>query len=536
MNTELPRRSEPEDWRVLLALALYRMLLITLLLSLDQSGYGPQLFDNMRVQRFHWTCIAYTLAALLLLLPVVYRTPRMEVQAHLHFAVDVIAVAALMYSSGGVSEGFGVLLMLPAVGCGLLLSPRLAVVQAAAATLAMFGEEIVRQSGSGYNASDFTRTGLLGLMFFATSGAGAYVSARARRSEQLAERVGSEFADLSRLNDKIIDTLATGVVVVDTERRIRTVNAAALRLLGLRNPIGRLLAKEAPALNTALESWLSGERGDNETLTARPGAPELLPRFARLGFAASTPILILLEDAAALRAQAQQMKLAALGRLSAGIAHEIRNPLTAITQAGQLLAESPAILGENQRLLAMIQRHGARIEKIVRDVLELSRRDSATREKIRLKDWLLRTVALYQEGYATNPRPIELLEVPPALEVRFDPSHLQQVLFNLWDNSFSHCAPGESAMVLINVGSDADGPAFLETADNGPGIAPELLDRIFEPFFTTSARGTGLGLYLARELCEYNQAQLTYVTTAVSAGAPLERGACFRIRFARDTL
>lgn len=521
------RRNAPEDWRILLALALYRTTLILMLLSLEQSGYGRLLFDDIQQRPFHWTCIGYSLVAVLLILPVIYRVPRLEIQPHLHFAADVIAIGALMYTTGGVSAGFGVLLMLPALGCALLLSPRMAIVQAAGATLAMFSEEIIRQSGSGYEASEFTRAGLLGLMFFATSSVGSYISTRARRSEQLAERVGSEFADLSRLNDRIIDNMDTGVVVVDGERSIRTINTAASRLLQLTNPIGQPLSQMAPLLDEALDLWLRGNFEDGTALIGAAQGPEVLPRFSRLGYSRNTPIMILLDDASDLRAKAQQLKLAALGRLSASIAHEIRNPLAAITHAGQLLAESPAIDGENHRLLSMIQRHGARIDKIVRDVLELSRRDETERERIRLRDWLLRTVALYQEGHTSRPRPIELLEVPADMEISFGASHLQQVLFNLWDNSFEHARDQGDIVVLVNADMDAAGRPYLETADNGPGIAQDLHERIFEPFFTTSTRGTGLGLYLSRELCEYNQARLSH--------AALERGVSFRITFARDS-
>jgi two-component system, NtrC family, sensor histidine kinase PilS len=527
MNAAVPlRRAAPEDWRILLALALYRTLLVALLLTMEQSRYSLLLFDDMNPGRFHWTCVAYAVTALLLIPPIIYRWPRLEVQAHVQFAVDVFAIGSLMYSTGGVSAGFGVLLMLPAVGCGLLVSLRMAVVQASAATLAIFSEEIIRQAGTGYEASEFARAGLLGLMFFATGSAGSYISSRARRSELLAERVGSEFADLSRVNQRVIETLSTGLVVIDADRRIRIVNAAAMRLLGMQRPEGRLLAEASPPLHRAFEQWLSGRQRDNDPLAADPSLPEVLPRFSRLGSGTGTAVMILLDDASALRAQAQQLKLAALGRLSASIAHEIRNPLSAITHAGQLLAEAPELGGENQNLLAMIQRHGARIDKIVKDVLELSRRDPAPREHIRLRAWLLRTVALYQEGYSARPRPIELLDVPADLSAGFGASHLQQVLFNLWDNSFEHASDPAGTVVLVSAGVDAAGQPFLETADNGPGIAPEQRERMFEPFFTTSARGTGLGLYLARELCEYNQARLSYL--------PQDKGACFRITFALD--
>lgn len=524
----LARPHAPEDWRVLLLLSLYRLLLITLLLVAYESGYGIDLFEQMHKHQFRWSCIGYALASLLLLLPVIYRAPRLSVQVHIHFVADLLGVAALVYFSGGVPGGLGILLITPAVSCALVLTPRMAVVQAAGATLAMFSEEIIRQSGTGFSASEFTSTGLLGMMFFATSTAASAVAARARKSEALAERVGSEFANLSRLNESIIESMQTGVVVVDSERRIRTINAAGARLLGTRSPLNRLLVKEAPRLNLALEAWLSGETTGGEPFAAATGAPEVVPRFSRLGWTQNPPILILLDDASTLRERAQQMKLAALGRLSANIAHEIRNPLAAITHAGQLLAETPELPGESQRLLAMIQRHSDRIEKIVKDVLDLSKRESAAPALIRLKEWLIRTAALYQEGF-NSPRPIELLDVPADVAVSFDPNHLQQVLFNLWDNSFEHGrhAGRSGIMVLIHAQRDENsGQLFLEIADNGAGISHNLQERIFEPFFTTSAQGTGLGLYLSRELCEYNQARLVHV--------PQQNGACFRIYFAQQ--
>ena len=521
MQQLAPRNPTPEDWRSLLALALYRLVLLIGLLILEQGGYGADLFGELLPRTFRYACIAYAMAALLLIAPVLYRTPRLAVQTHLHFGVDVLGVTALVYASGGVPNGLGVLLVLPALVCGLLLRPRLAVVQAAGATLAMLGEELLRQSTIGFVASEFAQTGLLGLMYFATSFAGSTVAARARQSEQLAQKVGSEFADLSRLNENILESMQAGVVVVDAQGIVRTANRAAQRLLGREQLTGQALAATAPALAEAQTDWTAW-RPYAQTLRAHEQAPEVTPRFARLGFAAEPPVLILLDDAGLLKAQAQQMKLAALGRLSASIAHEIRNPLAAITHAGQLLAETSTLGHEDQRLLGMIQRHGARINQIVKDVLDLSKREAVAPERLRLGEWLPRVRAQYLEAYPAAGRELSLLEAQA--EVLFDPNHLQQVLFNLWDNSFDH----GGTRVLLHTGVGEDGRAYLECADNGPGIGVELTDKVFEPFFTTSSAGTGLGLYLARELCEVNRAQLKLMPTA--------QGACLRIVFAGEAL
>src|SRR3546814_669415 len=214
-----------------------------------------------------------------------------------------------------------------------------------------------------------------------------------------------------------------------------------------------------------------------------------------LGWGEQAPTLIMLEDAGALRAQAQQMKLAALGRLSANIAHEIRNPLSAITQAGQLLAEQSDFDAGNRRLLDMIQRHAVRIDHIVRNVLDISRRQPARRDALILRDSLRRSAAMYHESHARDLRSIELADVPAAITVLFDPEHLQQVLFNLWDNSFEHGgASKRSITVLVQAGIEVDsGLPWLELSDNGVGLPAEVLERLFEPFFTTHAAGTGLG-------------------------------------------
>ena len=517
-------RGAAEDWRGLRLLSLYRLLLITMLVVIHEGGFGGFLFALSLPKLFRYTCDVYAIIALLMLLPLWRRHPSLKAQVIAQFALDTFALTALVYANGGASNGLGILLITPILSCASLLTRRMAAVLAAGATLALFAEEIIRQSTIGFLASEFTATGLLGMMFFATAAVSNTLAQRARRGEALALQAGSDLANMARLNERIIESMHAGVLVVDAQHQVRACNAAALRLLERETPfIGRPLAEHAASLHQAFTQWLAGTTPD---VLIRMPTRELIPHFSHLSWGTNAPVLILLEDAATLREQAQQMKLAALGRLSAAIAHEIRNPLAAINHAGQLLAESSEIQGENQRLLAMIQRHGERINKIVRDVLDLSRRDNASPTLFALKPWLVRVVGQYQEGHVHHPRPIELLEISTDLYVRFDPNHLQQVLFNLLDNSFEH-GGDRSIMVMISADQDeiSDLPR-LELSDNGPGIQPALLDRIFEPFFTTAAEGTGLGLYLSRELCDYNQARLTHV--------PQPEGTCFRIQFSND--
>jgi len=523
-----PVAARDDDWRVLAILGPYRLLLVAVLFFLFRLNLAPDYFRAVSAQLFIFSCFTY--AGLALALQFLALNPRfsLSAQALLHFAVDLVALGLLVFTTGGVGGGLGILLVPPLVGCSLVLTPRIGLLFAASATLMIFGEETFRQLHTRqFDSGDYSQAGLLGLMFFATALTAAMVGLRARRSEAAAARVGSEFVNLTRLNDSIIEAMQAGVLVVDVDGQVRTANAAALLLTAGLAKVDARLRDVMPELHAALLQWREGAATAPSRTVVGDGSRALLPRFTRLGWSERAPVLIMLEDAAALRAQAQQMKLAALGRLSANIAHEIRNPLSAITQAGQLLAEQPGFEGDDRRLLDMIQRHAARLDQIVRSVLEISRRDPAARESLRLRDVLLHSARLYHEAHIQRLRPIELVDIAPSLRVAFAPAQLQQVLFNLWDNSFDHGgADGRAITVLLQAGTDTtSGLPYLDVSDNGAGLGRDLLDRIFEPFFTTHHSGTGLGLYLSRELCEYNQAQLRCL--------PREQGACFRIIFSQ---
>lgn len=519
--------SRSDDWRILAILGPYRLLLIAALLFLFRFNLAPDYFHTVSPQLLFFSCFTYAALALTLQFLALNQRFSLTARALLHFAVDLTALGLLVYTTGGVGGGLGILLVPPLVGCSLVLTPRLGLVFAAAATLTIFGEETLRQlHADQIDSGSYSQAGLLGLMFFATSLTAAMVGLRARRSEAVAARVGSEFINLTRLNDNIIAAMQAGVLVVDADARVRTANAAALQLTAGKASVDSQLDAVLPALQQALLDWRNGGGASGAAAAiASPAGGELLPRFTRLGWGEQAPTLIMLEDAGALRMQAQQMKLAALGRLSANIAHEIRNPLSAIAQAGQLLAEQSDFDAGNRRLLDMIQRHTLRIDHIVRSVLDISRRQPARREALILRDHLRRSAALYHEGHAQELRSIELADVPASVVTLFDPDHLQQILFNLWDNSFEHgSTDGRVITVLVQAGIDADsGLPWLELSDNGVGLPADALDRMFEPFFTTHPAGTGLGLYLSRELCEYNQARLSCV--------PIHNGACFRIVF-----
>jgi two-component system sensor histidine kinase PilS (NtrC family) len=250
---------------------------------------------------------------------------------------------------------------------------------------------------------------------------------------------------------------------------------------------------------------------------AADGARIVQPHFAALGAGDPSPVLIFLEDTSLVDEKVQQSKLAALGRLSASIAHEIRNPVGAMSHAAQLLAESPALSTEDARLTKIIQGNGERVSRIIENVLQFSRRGTSKPERLQLQTWL---ADFREEFCATQQLPPARLQIIAAadtgdalLEIRVDPTQLQQVVWNLCQNASTHGAAGDTGAdtVELRYGRLAStARPYLEIADRGPGIAAEDTERVFEPFFTRSPNGTGLGLFLARELAQANGATLLH--------------------------
>jgi two-component system sensor histidine kinase PilS (NtrC family) len=247
------------------------------------------------------------------------------------------------------------------------------------------------------------------------------------------------------------------------------------------------------------------------------------PHFVSLSEQGRGPVLVFLEDTSVVAERVQQSKLAALGRLSASIAHEIRNPVGAMSHAGQLLKESPSLTDDDRHLTGIIEKNAVRVSQIIENVLQLSRKDTTRQERIELAAWLDAFVAEFRETLQLDEGQITLERPVASLEVQFDPSHLHQVLWNLCDNALKHAA---AVPVMLRTGRIASTERpYLEVVDRGTGIDPAHAERIFEPFFTNGAGGTGLGLFISRELCQTNGAMLAYETR--SGG-----GSVFRVVFA----
>jgi two-component system sensor histidine kinase PilS (NtrC family) len=528
--SEAPKNTELA-WRIVGLANAYRLLAApALLITYALTGPVP-VFGAAEPRLFVLTAWCQILAGLALLFAGRRRWPsRRRLLVFTHASVDVGAVALLLYSSGGVASGLAILLVIPVAAMALLAEGRDAFLMAAMAALGILGQQIVAQLSGLAPAADYPLAGIMGIVVFLIALSALPVANRLRESEALVHRQELDLANLAQLSQYIVQHLRESILVCDPSDRIRLINESAAHLLGDERAIpGALLGEVSPRLLYLLTTWRQQPRQAESapgTLVGADGSRLIEPHFAPLGADEPAPVLIFLEDTGALASKVQQTKLAALGRLSASIAHEIRNPVGAMSHAAQLLAESRGLTEEDVRLTEIMRTNANRVSGIIDNVLRLSRRELPHPERISLVEWCQSFRTEFCSTMECAPEQLRIAAEDENLEVDIDPDQLHQILWNLCQNALIHGQKaGATEPVQISIGRlGSAGRPFLDVADRGPGVAAEDIERVFEPFFTRGARGTGLGLFLARELAESNGAALIY--------EPREGGgSCFRIVF-----
>jgi two-component system, NtrC family, sensor histidine kinase PilS len=447
----------------------------------------------------------YLLATTLTLFAVPRYYHRFNLQLSLHVFTDVLVMTLLMHTSGGLRSGLGSMLLVTLAAAGLVGQGRLVLLYAAVATLAVLFEQAYRTLFYDFDAAGFFQVGVFCAGFFAVAISARLLARRVIANEELARQRGIDLKNQTLISQRAIEEMQDGVLVLNQSGWVKQHNPRAEQLLGLSGTPECLLSDYSPDLAQGFVGWR--ERASSEPILVRVPASgmQLRARFVPTE-SSERDVLIFLEDMGRLQVQAQQLKLAALGRLTANIAHEIRNPLSAISYAGELMLEERR--GQTQeRLLRIVLDNAQRLERIVSDVLEVGRRDRAHRELIELRDALPLFVDEFVVKEKVSAEVIQL-QFSGVTELCFDRSHLHQVLWNLLGNALRHSRRTTGSVRLQVRSGKRDGQVELHVIDDGEGVDDTQREQIFEPFFTTHNRGTGLGLYIARELCEANAAQL----------------------------
>lgn len=515
-------------WKPLYLFNLYRLTVTIVFVSSFIADVSPSFLGRFDERWFFVTGWFYWGFALLCTVMINRRWPPFHIQVLGQFVLDILAITLLMHASGGVNSGLGMLLVVAIAGGSLITEGRTAFFFAAVASLGVLIQVTLADLyyyQLSYN--NYTHAGMLGITFFATAFLAHTLARRVRVSEALAKQRGVHLQYLAQLNAQIVQNIQSGIVVIDIVERIRLFNEAARRLLGLNEqPHGRTLMSVAPELAEQLNRWQAGGASISSSLfRPRNGEVDVIATFTEFNREGTVSVLIMLEDATLTAQRAQQLKLASLGRLTASIAHEIRNPLGAISHAGQLLAESLHISKEEVRLTQIIAEHSQRVNTIIENVLQLSRREQPDTECFNLSVWLQSYVEEFISQHNLTLTDVVPSAIHSSVEVCFDQIQLYQVLSNLCENGLRYSQGTPLLELTIGVSDESNRP-YLDVRDHGPGMTEEVKAQIFEPFFTTELKGTGLGLYLAREICEANQASLHLLSNT-------SMGCCFRIHFSQ---
>ncbi len=505
-NYGIPKK---QAWLLLKVFFLYRFILSSLFVILFYSRFSSNIIEARYEQLYLTTSKSYLVLAIVSGLCAFYPTIKYTFQAQMVIFTDIIAITLLMHACGGIESGIGILLAASIASGGLLVGGVCSMVFAALASVAVLSEQAYGLSINTVTFSSYPSAGMLGASFFIIAFLSVVLAKRSEQSDLLASQQQQTISTLEALNQYIIQHLQSGIIISNQEGQIYMTNEAALYLLEQSSPPVQL-SDVSEQLSLLFSFWLNDHKQESLTLQ-RPNHAAIQLRFSLLPTEQETFYMIILEDSALHHQQLQQGVLASLGHLTASIAHEIRNPLSAISHAGQLLSENPLLSPEDLRLTQIIQNHTKRVNKIITDILQSSKRQPSNREKILLDKWLKDYLAMFMLEQGLTKRLFELVFLQKKLYVLIDPGHFKQIMDNLCVNALKYgCI--EQGNIIVQVSCLQKSPC-ITLIDHAPVLKSEVIKHLFEPFFTTSSSGTGLGLYISRELAQLNQADLSYSFT-----------------------
>ncbi|MCP4767004.1 MAG: PAS domain-containing protein [Gammaproteobacteria bacterium] len=494
------------NWTSVRLLNIYRLGLASIFFA--QSFVSPSpLVNIVDLNLYSWVSFAFLVLSMVWIVASSIERRGFHNQVSLQIYGDTIIIILLMHACGGISSGLGMLLIISVAISGLLTEQALAILFASLASLGLLAEHVYSVMNIPIYTGTSTQVGILGASLIATAIVTHKLVLRVRSSEQLIQQRERDIALLSALNQEIIENMQAGVIVLNRTDQIRHINRAALEMLHLSRVKSLSLQRDCPILFSELGSWRKSTAHELPLIPYVTGSDNLQISFRRLQSAGQPNTMIFLNDVSSIRDSMQQAKLASLGHLTASIAHEIRNPLGAISYAAELLNENDKLEEADQRMLQIINQHTLRINHIIEDILKISRGSATSKEPVELDSWLPRFIDDFgQSGLASEESFTLEIEAKHA-SMLFDAGHLGQILTNLCNNA---CLHGDTDKpITIHVFADRTHNLCIEVADRGPGMSVDILDQVFEPFYTTSHQGSGLGLYIVAQLCELNNASIS---------------------------
>ncbi len=494
-----------QAWTLLKIFFSYRLLVTGLFVALYFSDNSFSGLSNLDKELFFIAGGSYLILVLLSGLLIVWPLLAYTAQAQLAIFIDIVCLTLLMHACGGINSGIGILLVISIAAGGMLVGGRCAFLFAALASLAVLSEQVYAILNNNASTSSLTYSGMLGASYFTIALLAVVMAQRTEKSEQLAHEQQKTIVQLEELNQHIIQYMQSGILIIDEKMNIQLSNQAALKLLDYEGS-PKKLADLDESLQRSLLQWLNDPGADFCIVTLTNGQ-EVQIRLLALKMAGTVLYMLILEDIALYNQRLQQSKLASLGRLTASMAHEIRNPLGAISHAVQLLSEAQELSPQDKRLTEIIHAHSQRVNGIIESMLHLSRRNTSQKSVISLAGWLNSFSQQWQEEHGLS-NIIQIIMTDEAVKIEIDEGHLRQILQNLCNNALKH-GDQTDPNIVIEVELEQN-LVHIHVMNEGAEINADDRQHLFEPFFTTSTSGTGLGLYICRELAALNRAKLHY--------------------------
>lgn len=518
MQMDTPKRQTlTRRWGLLLVYNIYRI--VTLGVFLGLFLYSPSKYISPLMT--YSFLFVYFLIAILFLYLWYHRIPRFELQVLLSGLIDIPVITTMLSLIGSLQSGFGILLNFFIAALSILVPGRLAIFFAALASCLLLSGALVQYAVEESKAlNTLFYSGVYGAGFFATAITAWYLANWIKISENLAKQRAKQLLELQRINEYIVGRLHFGVIYTNLNKSVKMINYAAKQFFGI--PLHQTvdtLNELSTKLDEKCSNFIAHISQRERMVQSHLDEPPLRIHFISTMVADDPAILIILDEIKEITQQAQQLKLASLGRFSASIAHELRNPLGVIAHAVQLLGEDNQISIEDARLKQLIINNCNRMNEVIKNVLQISRREQSKPELIKIGSFLRQ---FKKEFCLSKPCDITInLPKGDKTKILFDKSQLEQVLIILCENALQH-GQDEQGQVKITLESGINNnQMMIKIKDKGKGIDPAIRESIFEPFYTTLASGTGMGLFIAKDLCEINQARLCLLDST--------EGSCFAI-------
>jgi two-component system, NtrC family, sensor histidine kinase PilS len=519
LNANVATQMAATRWGGLKLYNAYRLVIALMFLITQMMTHQSDLLEAAKTQLFPALVICYFVFSVIAGIFTWLQKPEIHLNLPIQIIIDIVFIVLMMHAQDGNQSGIGLLLIITITSASLISEGRYALFYAAVASIGILLEQTYRLLDIEKTVDNYTGAVMLSLSCFATAWLAHSLAKRMQQSELLASQRGLDVKNLAQVNALITHEMQDGVLVVDQHFLVKHHNVQAEAMLGLDSADWQQkpLTIISPEITHLMHQWIEEKEhlidfGAPNIIKLSTISRELRLRFLPVSENRRDGAVIFIEDWSQMQTQAHQVKLAALGRLTANIAHEIRNPLSAISHANQLLLEEENIQPAVARMLQIIGDNVQRVDQIIKDVLELNRRDRTNQEIIYLENFIQEFYTQFcavekiaQDCFVLN------LENADTL-VSFDRRHLNQILWNLCKNGWRHSKNVQNSLQLTVSLADKTQSVHVEISDDGDGIPENIRAHLFEPFFTTEKTGTGLGLYIARELADANGAKLQFKT------------------------